>query len=323
MEVGNAGAVAAGTTRTCRARGRHAGAGTGSPRGSSVAAVQTSPLDTARVADVVTGAGRVVVVPRTGSTSSDLVAAAVAEPEAWPDRSVLVADHQEAGRGRSGRTWHTPPGSALTVSVLLRPRVPVGRWGWLPLLAGLAVVQGVADVAGVRAAVKWPNDVLVEAPDGAEVAGWGTRRKVAGVLAELVPAGGPAPVHPGGVVVGVGVNVHQRELPVPHATSLALLGADVDRTELLGAVLRRWWFLDERWRAVDGDARAAGLGAEVAAACTTLGSAVAVDLPGGEELRGTATGLSADGALEVLDGTGRRRTVLAGDVRHVRSPGVD
>src|SRR5665647_2525805 len=61
--------------------------------------------------------GRVLVVPRTGSTSTDLVEAATADPQAWPDRSVLVADHQAEGRGRSGRTWQTPPGSALTASV--------------------------------------------------------------------------------------------------------------------------------------------------------------------------------------------------------------
>lgn len=261
-------------------------------------------------------AGRVVVVPRTGSTSSDLVAAAATSSEAWPDRSVYVTDHQEAGRGRSGRTWTTPAGAALTVSVLLRPSMAPERLGWAPLVAGLAVVQAIDDVAGVRASLKWPNDVLLDATDGRDLPGWGRRRKVAGVLAEMVAHG---------VVVGVGVNVSQaaHELPVPSATSLAVVrggAGEADlRPELLRALLTRWWSADARWRAADGDAWAAGIGAAVTAACATIGQEVAVDLPGGEELRGTATGLSPDGALEVLGEDGRRRTVLAGDVRHVRA----
>jgi BirA family biotin operon repressor/biotin-[acetyl-CoA-carboxylase] ligase len=75
---------------------------------------------------------------------------------------VVVADHQTAGRGRLDRTWVTPPRSALTFSVLLTPdRVPVARWPWLPLLAGVAVVAGVRRATGLGGALKWPNDVLL------------------------------------------------------------------------------------------------------------------------------------------------------------------
>jgi BirA family transcriptional regulator, biotin operon repressor / biotin---[acetyl-CoA-carboxylase] ligase len=279
------------------------------------------------------------VVGRVDSTSSDLAGAAASDPAAWPDWSLLVADHQAAGRGRAGRTWTTPPRSALTVSVLLRPGLPVSRLGWVPLLAGLAVVEAIAHVSGVRAVVKWPNDVLVPVPGAQDLPGWGTLRKVAGVLAEVVVSDdattGPA------VVVGVGVNVSQRaaELPVPSAASLRAamgLGAesadgaapgaggapdvpDVDRVALLVALVDRWSALDQRWRATGGDAWAAGLGAECSAACATLGSHVRVDLPGGDVLEGRATGLTGDGALELTDGQGRTRSVLAGDVHHVRT----
>lgn len=263
----------------------------------------------------VEGVGRVVVVGRTASTSTDLVAAVTTGH--WPDRSVLVADHQTAGRGRNGRTWTTPPGSSLTFSVLFRPHVPVEGFGWVGLMAGLAVVHAVAE-AGVRAVLKWPNDVLVAPPGASGLPGWGELRKVAGVLGEVVAMrDGPA------AVVGIGVNVDQRDadLPVPWASSLALAGAQVDRAELLVAVVRHLVDLDGRWRAADGDAQACGVAAQCAAACVTLGSRVRVDLPGGEVLVGTAVGLGATGALEVVDGRGRLRTVVAGDVHHVRAAG--
>ena len=308
------------------------------------AQTQPPPLETSAVEEAlarIPGLGRAVVVARTASTSTDLVKEATADPAAWPDRSVLVADHQAAGRGRAGRTWTTPPRAALTVSVLLRPAVPVGRFGWVPLLAGLAVVQALRDVAGVTAVLKWPNDVLVEMREAGDLPGWGRYRKVAGVLGELVTSPGAA------VVVGIGVNVSQRaaELPVPSATSLALVaaaggehtvqdgtvpdgrvsdgtvpdGTVPDRTALLAAIVGRLVTLDGRWRAAGGDAVASGLAQECSLACATIGSVVQVELPGGGVLEGTAQSLSPDGALEVLDSAGRIRTVLAGDVHHLRT----
>lgn len=249
------------------------------------------------------GLGRVQVVPRTGSTSADLVAAA-ADEDAWPDRSVLVADHQVAGRGRAGRTWVTEPGTAVTFSVLLRPRVPVDRFGWVPLLGGLAVVRALGRLE-VAAALKWPNDVLVAPPGADEVDGWGRWRKVAGVLGDLVPGSSAA-------VVGIGVNV-TGPAPVPHAASLAELGVDVDRSRLLAAVVRELVDLDDRWRAARGDAVAADLADEVVEVCLTVGGDVRVHRPDGE-LEGRAIGLADDGALLVLGSDGTEHTVLAGDV---------
>lgn len=270
-----------------------------------------TPLDADAVQTALAGVvpGRVVVVERTASTSTDLADAVRREPQAWPDRSVLVADHQQAGRGRAGRTWTTPARAALTTSVLLRPEVPAERLGWLPLLAGLAVVRAVRR-AGVEAVLKWPNDVLVPAPDGAVLDGWGSRRKVAGVLAEVVSArGGPA------VVLGIGINVSQSaaELPVASAVSLAGAGATVDRLDLLVGVLGELVALDDRWRAGD-----LGVMAEVSGVCSTLGTGVRVELPGGDRIEGTATALSPDGALVVTGADGGRRQVLAGDVHHLR-----
>lgn len=259
---------------------------------------------------------RLEVVDRTGSTNTDLAAAVRADPTAWPDPSLLVADHQDAGRGREDRTWSTPPRAALTFSLAVRAAVPAAAVGWLPLLAGLGVVRAVRATVGAPATLKWPNDVLLPAPDGTELPGWGAARKVGGLLCELVPVVGP-PV----AVVGVGLNVSQTdaELPVPSATSLSAAGWPVaDREVLAVAVVTAVVEALDEWREHGGDVRAAGLDAEVAAVCATLGSAVHVELPGGAVLDGTATGLDPTGALLVQTPDGLHR-VLAGDVRHVRA----
>lgn len=210
---------------------------------------------------------------------------------------MLAAEAQTAGRGRLGREWLSPPGTALTFSVLLRPApVPQPTWGWVPLLAGVAVAAAVRSVTAVPAALKWPNDVL--AGDG----------KLAGILAERA---GDA------VVVGIGLNVAGRA-PVPTATSLQAQGAvATDRSALLDAILASLGDWYGRWRGSEGDAQSCGLRAEYLARCTTIGHAVRVDLPGGESLEGTATGVDGSGRLLVASAT-QVTAVSAGDVVHVR-----
>lgn len=264
---------------------------------------------------------RVLHLPEVGSTSTALREAVAADPAAWPHLSALVADHQTAGRGRTGRSWHTPPGAALTASLLLRPRVPLERAPWLTLLAGLAVVRAVRAGAGDRAGgvgLKWPNDVLVD-DGGPALAGWGTARKVGGILTELLPPSGDGgPI----AVVGIGVNLGQdaAALPVESATSLALAGMPVPApVVLLDAVGHELVGLVSRWEEHVGDADAAGLRAEVAAVCLTLDRDVRVDRPGGTVLHGRAEALDADGCLCVRDAGGVLHRVLAGDVLHVRA----
>jgi BirA family biotin operon repressor/biotin-[acetyl-CoA-carboxylase] ligase len=227
------------------------------------------------------------VKTETGSTNAD---AARAAREGAPEGLVVVAERQTAGRGRYDRRWESPPRAGLTLSVLLRPpRIS----GWLPLLAGVALVETVRRLGEVDAVLKWPNDLLV---DG---------RKCAGVLAESV---GDA------VVVGIGLNVTLRapELPVPAATSLQLAGAAcTDRDPLLRALLRTLADRYLRWRA---DPDGSGLAQAYRLHCATLGRRVTVSLPGGGRLTGTADDIDSAGRL-VVDGT----AVAAGDVVHVRS----
>lgn len=218
-----------------------------------------------------------------------------------PEGLVVVADHQTAGRGRLDRTWQTPPGTAVTFSMLLRPTVPTQSWPWLPLLTGYAVDKAIK-ARGLDVGVKWPNDVLVG------------DRKVAGILVERVEtATGPA------AVVGVGLNVSMREdeLPVPQATSLAIeTGEAPDRTEVLLEVLSAIREAYDTWQ-VGGDLAAKRLHESYAKACVTVGRDVRVDLPDGAVLQGRATGVDPTGRLVVATADGERH-VGAGDVVHVR-----
>ncbi|MEU3730514.1 biotin--[acetyl-CoA-carboxylase] ligase [Streptomyces sp. NPDC033538] len=247
---------------------------------------------------------QVDVVQRTGSTNSDLVARAAEGKQA--EGVVLVAEEQTAARGRLDRQWTAPPRSGLFFSVLLRPaEVPVHRWGWLPLLTGVAVATGLSRAAGVDTGLKWPNDLLVTVGD--------EERKAGGILAER--AGDD------GVVVGVGINVTLRadELPVERAGSLALAGAvSTDRDPLLRGVLRSLEEWYGRWRAAGGDPAASGLQETYAAGCSTLGRVVRAELPGDRSLVGEAVAVDGDGRLVLATAAGVQEPVGAGDIVHLR-----
>ncbi|GIF06389.1 biotin--[acetyl-CoA-carboxylase] ligase [Actinoplanes siamensis] len=253
---------------------------------------------------------RIDIRDETGSTNAD---AAEAARDGVAEGLVVVAEQQVAGRGRRDRQWRSPARAGLTLSMLLRPGVPdaergwpaatPGTFGWLPLLAGVALAEAVTRVADVDAALKWPNDLLVG------------DRKCAGILAEM---SGDA------IVVGIGLNVSTRaeELPettgVP-ATSLRLAGAtSLDRDPLLRALLRameRWY---GGWRESGGDAEMCGLLGEYQRRCATIGRDVRVLLPGGGELTGEAATVDRDGQLVIRTVDGAEHRVSAGDVLHVR-----
>jgi BirA family biotin operon repressor/biotin-[acetyl-CoA-carboxylase] ligase len=255
-----------------------------------------APLDQSAIAAQLPAGWQLEVVAETGSTNADLLAAA---GRGAPDRSVRVAELQTSGRGRLDRDWQSPAGAGLTVSVLLRPPVPATSWGWLPLIAGLALSQSIDE----QALLKWPND-LVMGPD---------QGKVAGILGET---GGDA------AVIGIGLNVSSSaaELPVPTATSLALQGyRTLDRARLLIGLVRRLDAELGRWYAADGDAVKAGLADDYRARCATIGTDVQVELPGGDTVRGRAAAVDDSGRLEVRPAGGEPILVAAGDVTHIRA----
>lgn len=212
---------------------------------------------------------------------------------------VVVAEHQTAGRGRLDRSWSTPARSALTFSVLLRPDAAPAQWPWLPLLTGIAVV----DAVGHGTRLKWPNDVLLG------------DHKLAGILVERVdtPAGPAA-------VLGIGLNVSltREELPVPTATSLAVAGHVVDRTDLLLRVLVELDRAYGTW--VRSGHRTELLRTAYTRRCATVGQLIRVELPSGDSLTGTAVDVDHAGRLVVRSG-GETTVVGAGDVVHVRPAG--
>lgn len=235
-------------------------------------------------------------VSESASTNAELVQRASAAD--LDDFTVLATTNQTAGRGRLGRSWVSPPGTTIAVSVFLRPG---DGMPWLSLLAGLAMTRAVRSLLpGQSVGLKWPNDVQV---DGL---------KVSGLLGEIVPTGG--------AVIGAGLNLTMTEdqLPVPTATSLTLRGADA--TDLpqraIDAYLEEF---DAQWRAfaASGFDPEAGLRGAVAAACGTLGREVRVELPDRSQEFGVAESIDELGRLIVLTGGGRR-TVAAGDVTHLR-----
>ena len=236
------------------------------------------------------------VVESIGSTNAELLARAGAGAD---EGTVLLAEHQEAGRGRLDRTWTSPPRAGLTVSFLVRPDVPAARRGWLPLLTGVALAESVGEATGVRASVKWPNDLL--ALDG---------RKLAGILAEA--AGGA-------VVVGTGLNVNTDAAELPDTgTSLSVVtGTPVDRGPLLLAFLRAVERRYRAWTVALGDPVASGLAGDYLAWSSTVGTTVAVTLPDGTTLSGVAQAVDWDGRLVVATGTGTVE-LASGDVQHVR-----
>lgn len=243
-------------------------------------------------------AGRVRYYAEVASTND--VAIRLAEAGA-PEGTTVIADAQSAGRGRFGRSWLSPPGAGLYVSIVFRPPALDG----LTLMTGVALADAIRGATGLPVALKWPNDLVV-----ADAAAASRHRKLGGILAE---ASGAEPVAEQ-VILGFGINVARTSYPpelAARATSLETeLGRAVDRAPVLVATLAalaRWRdavragrlaFLLDRWRAL---------------AVGTRGARVEVAAPDGPRV-GTTEGIDDDGALLVRLG-GRLERIVAGEVR--------
>ncbi|MEL4358679.1 MULTISPECIES: biotin--[acetyl-CoA-carboxylase] ligase [unclassified Luteococcus] len=236
-------------------------------------------------------------VPTTGSTNADLTELA---RNGTADGIVLVSEEQTAGRGRFQRRWETPAGAAVAFSLLVRPSRPAQDWGWLSLLAGMAVATGIeraTEAQPGRVELKWPNDVLI---DG---------RKVCGILSERVESDGGSAA----AVVGVGINVSldEAELPVPHATSLRLAGLSEDKAAVLAAIFTEFARLYELWER-DGQVHD-----EYAERCASIGAALRVMVDEHTNVLGTGDSVDQWGRLVVRTADGLQ-AFSAGDVFHLR-----
>jgi BirA family transcriptional regulator, biotin operon repressor / biotin---[acetyl-CoA-carboxylase] ligase len=236
-----------------------------------------------------------------GSTN-DRARELLSEPDG--DGAVVVADEQTAGRGRRGRSWESPPGRNLYVSVAIVPAIAAADAWRLGQATALAVAEAAGEVAPV--ALKWPNDVVDT--DG---------NKLGGLLIETIAEGDRLR----GAVLGIGINVNWRRSEMPtdlrrSATSLAdLAGAPVDREALLARLLDR---LDGELAAVEGGASPLE---RYRAHCSTIGATVEVEVAEGV-VSGRALDLDETGALIVEEDGGRRHVVTGGEVTRVRPAAV-
>jgi BirA family biotin operon repressor/biotin-[acetyl-CoA-carboxylase] ligase len=255
----------------------------------------------------------VLALARTASTNDE---ARALSARGAPHGALVVADTQDAGRGRLGRAWASPPGAGLYTSVMLLPARPRTEWPLVSLVAGVAVVDAVrrlvsAGDAAHRVGLKWPNDTLVERPDG-------TRAKLSGVLAETCPYGAAAGSE--ALVVGIGVNVTASPpdlgaraialgplLAAPPAAGLrrALIDALV---ESLAAALSVWDAAGAAGVVAAWNARALGLGEPVRL------------VVGDGAIAGRLVGVDAHGALLIDDAAGTRHVAWAGDLELVGYP---
>jgi BirA family biotin operon repressor/biotin-[acetyl-CoA-carboxylase] ligase len=228
--------------------------------------------------------------PSTGSTNSDLWESARAGA---PDRLVLVADHQTAGRGRLDRRWEAPAGSNLLVSVLFRD-VPEFAHA-LTHAVGRAAAGASEALCGVRPDLKWPNDLLLEG------------RKLAGILSSAGPVTG-TPARPSFVVVGLGLNV---DWAPDGGTKLnARATTSVSRDQVLERLL------DELHDILSTSPREQH--EQYRRQLSTIGREVRVELPNERIIEGRALDVEADGRLVVLDSCGVTHRLDIGDVVHLR-----
>jgi BirA family transcriptional regulator, biotin operon repressor / biotin---[acetyl-CoA-carboxylase] ligase len=240
-------------------------------------------------------AGKLQFSSATGSTNTD---ALVAARSGAPDGSVFFADEQTAGRGRGDHRWHSSAGEGLYVSVVMRPHLSPAQLPLIPLVAGLGAAEAVRTVAGIAIDLRWPNDLLIGP------------RKVGGILVESKTESAGLVF----AVIGIGINVHQREFDPAHstpATSLDIAAGDrVSRQALLIVLLKS---LEREMVLLSKAQAASGILARVEQASTWLNGR-RVRVHGPQECAGVTTGLDAQGFLLVRTDKGLV-TVQTGGIR--------
>ncbi|MFM9150961.1 MAG: biotin--[acetyl-CoA-carboxylase] ligase [Candidatus Planktophila sp.] len=252
--------------------------GTDSPR---------APLDQSKITAALSRYWRVSVVDLTPSTQDDLLKKIASGDANCGD--VILANYQSAGRGRLGRSFIAPESTALLFSLYLTPHRNRDFWGFIPLLAGLSIANTLRKI-GADLSIKWPNDLLIN------------DRKVGGIISTAAGDG---------VVVGIGINVSNtaRELPVDHATSLAIAGlTQLDRNFLLPLLLNT---LEKDFVLWDNGESLLDRYTKI---CATIGQEISIEQPGGHTIQSRALRIDELGQLHLENGD----HVSVGDVIHLR-----
>ena len=245
-------------------------------------------------------AGNLLFAPVTGSTNSDAMYAA---RNGAPHGSVFLADEQSAGRGRGDHAWHSAAGEGLYVSVLLRPDVSPACLPLTPLSAGLAAADAIHTVTGLNIDLRWPNDLLIGP------------RKTGGILVEAQTRSQPESNAVAFVVVGIGINVHQRDFAPGLATPATSLDLELEhvfgkRTSRQALLVRLLKSLEREARELMDPASRAAIPARVEAASSWVRGR-RVEVHGPHEYTGITEGLdehgflllrTADGVVQVQTG---------------------
>jgi BirA family biotin operon repressor/biotin-[acetyl-CoA-carboxylase] ligase len=226
------------------------------------------------------------------SLSSTMETAAAAAREGTKEGTIIVAEEQVEGRGRMKRQWLTPPGN-ISLSLIIKPQLE--HLPYMIMIASLAAAKSIEGVTGLKTAIKWPNDILID------------RRKVAGILIESKLKGKEVVY----TIIGIGINIRLNTLEYPEiattATSLENeMGRGVSRTEILRQLLveLEHYYLKEEKRLVYEKWRKA---------LVTLGKNVKVNICG-QVYKGIAEDVDEDGGLWLRREDGNAMKVLAGDV---------
>lgn len=228
--------------------------------------------------------------------STQIVAHQLAQENA-PEGTLVVSEEQTVGRGRMARPWHSPPGTGVWMSLLLRPSLPPHRAPQFTLIAAVAVVNAIDDVCGIQAEIKWPNDVLIKG------------KKVTGILTEL--QADSERIY--SIIIGIGMNVNQRSFPdelKAIATSLALeTGSDIDRAKLIQRVL----VYIERYYELYLTKGFAPIKVLWESYAVTIGKQVIARTISGT-IEGVAKGITDEGVLLVEDASGHTHSIYSADI---------
>lgn len=228
------------------------------------------------------------MVDLTTSTQNDI--AALANSGFAKKGDVIAAEFQSEGRGRFGRKFDAPSGSALLFSFYITPKRSRGDWGFVSHLAALCMSEIISNDLSTAVSLKWPNDILI------------ADKKVAGFISQATSAG---------LIVGIGLNVEMSpaELPVATATSLSIVGSDqLDRNQIMSQFLNLFAVKFEEWDSGRDFTN------EYSKVSATLGREVQIEVAGRENRIGIAQSVTTTGALILADGF----EVNVGDVVHLR-----
>ena len=239
--------------------------------------------------------GRIVYFDATDSTNAQ--AKRLAEAHA-PHGTLVVSDRQDGGKGRRGRSWASPSGVGIWMSLILRPEIAPSSASMLTLAAALAVREGIQEETGLSPLIKWPNDLVLNG------------KKICGILTEM----STELMEIQYVITGIGINVNQREFPSEirdTATSLSLeAGRCFRRSSLIAAILKAF---EKDYTAFLKTGDLSLLLEEYNACLVNRGKEVCILDPSGE-YRAVAEGIDESGSLLVTLPDGTRREIISGEV---------